>query len=129
MYANMALRRLPDDVRIYCGHEYTLANARFAAHVEPDNAGVAERLEQVAAMRERGGHAADDDRRGARDQSLRSRRQRGRIRTPADDERQLRLIRKAGASCVIGRRDRMMKMRILMLRYRRGRPVPPAPPP
>ncbi len=32
------LRRLPDDTRLYCGHEYTLANARFALSVDPDNA-------------------------------------------------------------------------------------------
>jgi hydroxyacylglutathione hydrolase len=55
MFANMArFAALPDDVHIYCGHEYTLSNARFAAHVDPDNATVARRLEQVAAMRERG---------------------------------------------------------------------------
>ena len=55
MFANMArFADLPDDVRIYCGHEYTLANARFAAHVDPANAAVAERLVAVAAMRERG---------------------------------------------------------------------------
>ena len=54
MFANMArFASLPDDVRIYCGHEYTLANARFAAHVDPDNMAVAERLATVAAMRER----------------------------------------------------------------------------
>ena len=40
MYANMQrIAALPDDVRIYCGHEYTLANARFAAHAEPGNPG------------------------------------------------------------------------------------------
>ena len=55
MFANMArFASLPDDVRIYCGHEYTLANARFAAHVDPDNKAVAERLATVTAMRERG---------------------------------------------------------------------------
>ncbi len=55
MFANMArFAALPDDVRVYCGHEYTLANGRFAAHVEPDNAAVAKRLERVAAMRNRG---------------------------------------------------------------------------
>ena len=54
MFANMArFAALPDDVRIYCGHEYTLANARFAAHVEPDNEAVTERLAHVTAMRER----------------------------------------------------------------------------
>jgi hydroxyacylglutathione hydrolase len=55
MYANMQrIAALPGDVRIYCGHEYTLANARFAAEVEPTNAAVAARLEEVAALREAG---------------------------------------------------------------------------
>jgi hydroxyacylglutathione hydrolase len=55
MYANLQrIAALPDDVRIYCGHEYTLANARFAAEVEPTNAAVAARLEEVAALREAG---------------------------------------------------------------------------
>ena len=55
MYANMQrIAALPEDVRIYCGHEYTLANARFAVHVDPDNADVARRLEQVSAMRDAG---------------------------------------------------------------------------
>lgn len=45
---------LPEDTALYCGHEYTLANARFAAHAEPGNAAIAERLERVAAMREAG---------------------------------------------------------------------------
>jgi hydroxyacylglutathione hydrolase len=55
MFANLQrIAALPDDVRIYCGHEYTLANARFAAHVEPGNAAVAERLARVEALREAG---------------------------------------------------------------------------
>jgi hydroxyacylglutathione hydrolase len=55
MFANLQrIAALPGDVRIYCGHEYTLANARFAAHAEPDNADVARRLEQAAEMRGRG---------------------------------------------------------------------------
>jgi hydroxyacylglutathione hydrolase len=55
MYSNMLrIAALPGNVRIYCGHEYTLANARFAADVEPDNAAVGERLAQVEAMREAG---------------------------------------------------------------------------
>lgn len=33
-----ALSALPDDTRVYCAHEYTLANLRFAMHVEPENA-------------------------------------------------------------------------------------------
>jgi len=31
------LMQLPDDTRVYCGHEYTVANVRFARAVEPDN--------------------------------------------------------------------------------------------
>ena len=55
MFANMQrFASLPDDVLIYCGHEYSLANARFANHVEPDNAAVTLRLAKMAEMRERG---------------------------------------------------------------------------
>ncbi len=48
------LAALPDETRLYCAHEYTLANARFAAHAEPGNAAIAERVAAVDAMRERG---------------------------------------------------------------------------
>ena len=55
MFANLQrIAALPGDVRIYCGHEYSLANARFAAHAEPGNAAVADRLARVEAMREAG---------------------------------------------------------------------------
>lgn len=47
------LAKLPDAMRVYCGHEYTLSNLRFAAHVEPDNAAVKEKLEQVMVIRSR----------------------------------------------------------------------------
>ena len=48
------LAGLPTDTALYCGHEYTLANARFALHAEPDNAAIAARLTQVEALREAG---------------------------------------------------------------------------
>jgi hydroxyacylglutathione hydrolase len=52
MHANLQrLAALPDDVRVYCGHEYTLANARFAITVEPGNAALAERLAAVERAR------------------------------------------------------------------------------
>jgi hydroxyacylglutathione hydrolase len=55
MYRSLQrLTALPDDTRLYCAHEYTLSNARFAAHAEPDNPAVAVRLAGVEAMRERG---------------------------------------------------------------------------
>jgi hydroxyacylglutathione hydrolase len=45
------LAKLPDDFRLYCAHEYTLANARFAAHAFPSNQAIGERLEAVVAAR------------------------------------------------------------------------------
>ena len=55
MFANMQrFAALPDDVMIYCGHEYSLANARFAAEVDPDSAAVSQRHAKMAEMRERG---------------------------------------------------------------------------
>jgi hydroxyacylglutathione hydrolase len=55
MFANLQrIIALPEDVRIYCGHEYTLANGRFAAHCEPGNAAILERLKQVTELREEG---------------------------------------------------------------------------
>src|SRR5690348_2709139 len=55
MYSNMQrIAALPGDVRIYCGHEYTLANARFAEHVEPGNAAVRRRITEVKLLRDEG---------------------------------------------------------------------------
>lgn len=48
------LASLPDDTLLYCAHEYTLSNARFAAHVEPQNNAVSERLKHVEQLREAG---------------------------------------------------------------------------
>ncbi|MCJ8144928.1 hydroxyacylglutathione hydrolase [Ancylobacter sp. A5.8] len=48
------LRALPDDISVYCGHEYTLANARFALSVEPDNAELQVRAKEVEALRAAG---------------------------------------------------------------------------
>lgn len=45
---------LAEDTSLYCGHEYTLANGRFAAHAEPGNADIAVRLAEVEQMRARG---------------------------------------------------------------------------
>jgi hydroxyacylglutathione hydrolase len=48
------LRALAADTRVYCGHEYTVANLRFARAVEPDAAAIAERAAWAARLRERG---------------------------------------------------------------------------
>ncbi len=50
----LRLAALPEDTALYCGHEYTLANARFAAHAEPMNASIAERLAAVEELRASG---------------------------------------------------------------------------
>ena len=55
MHRSLArLAGLPESTRLYPAHEYTLSNARFAAHAEPGNADIAERLAQVAALRDQG---------------------------------------------------------------------------
>lgn len=48
------LRRLPGGTRVYCGHEYTQANARFARTVDPDNAALADRAKRIDALRAEG---------------------------------------------------------------------------
>ena len=48
------LRTLPDDTLIFCGHEYTEANCRFALTVDPGNARLREYAQAVAATRARG---------------------------------------------------------------------------
>ena len=42
------LRDLPGDTRVYCGHEYTLANIKFAQTIEPGNAALTARAAQAA---------------------------------------------------------------------------------
>ena len=52
MFANMQrFATLPDETAVYCAHEYTLSNARYAIVAEPDNAAIAERLVEVQAAR------------------------------------------------------------------------------
>jgi hydroxyacylglutathione hydrolase len=46
----LKLRALPDDTRIFCGHEYTLANVRFAKTIEPNNAVLAAREQEVSRL-------------------------------------------------------------------------------
>ncbi|MCP1199991.1 hydroxyacylglutathione hydrolase [Notoacmeibacter sp. MSK16QG-6] len=48
------LAALPDETQVYCGHEYTLANAKFAVTVDPDNEALRERLTVVDVQRQAG---------------------------------------------------------------------------
>lgn len=55
MYQSLSrLAALPEDTLVYCTHEYTLSNLKFAAAVEPDNRDIAARLEKVSQQRASG---------------------------------------------------------------------------
>lgn len=55
MFASLGLfRRLPCATRVYCTHEYTLSNLKFALAVEPDNAPLQQRQHQVEQLRAQG---------------------------------------------------------------------------
>ncbi len=48
------LKALPGSARVYCGHEYTQANARFALTVDPDNAALKRRAREIDKLRAEG---------------------------------------------------------------------------
>ncbi len=50
----MKLAALPGETQIYCGHEYTESNARFALTIEPGNVDLVARAEAVKALRAKG---------------------------------------------------------------------------
>jgi hydroxyacylglutathione hydrolase len=55
MWASLEkLRRLPGDTRVYCGHEYTASNARFAVSIDHDNAALRRREAEVTKLRAEG---------------------------------------------------------------------------
>ncbi len=51
---NVKLAALPDETLVYCGHEYTASNLRFAAHLEPSNAAISAKAVAIADKRSRG---------------------------------------------------------------------------
>lgn len=68
MHSSLArLLDLPGDTRVYCGHEYTESNLRFAAEVEPSNADIGRARDRAAKLRSEGkptvGTTLDDERR------------------------------------------------------------------
>jgi hydroxyacylglutathione hydrolase len=55
MHASLSkLTGLPDNTKVYCGHEYTESNLRFAMTVEPKNPKLVARFERVQGLRTRG---------------------------------------------------------------------------
>ena len=64
----LKLRALPDDTRLYCGHEYTDANVRFAETIEPGNKALASARgrRETPARGRRSDHSDTDGREKAR---------------------------------------------------------------
>jgi len=55
MFANMRrLAALPGETRVYCAHEYTQSNGRYALVAEPDNAALRDRMAEVDRLRAAG---------------------------------------------------------------------------
>ena len=55
MYTSLqTIAQLPDSTKLYCAHEYTLDNARFALSLEPNNQALQNRYNEAQAMREQG---------------------------------------------------------------------------
>lgn len=48
------LKNLPGETKIYCAHEYTEANGKFALTIEPDNVDLQQRMEEVRHLRKQG---------------------------------------------------------------------------
>ncbi|MBL8564385.1 MAG: hydroxyacylglutathione hydrolase [Hyphomicrobiaceae bacterium] len=48
------LAALPGETQVYCGHEYTVSNGRFALTVDPDNAALQRRMQEAEALRAKG---------------------------------------------------------------------------
>ena len=82
------LLELPGDTRVWCGHEYTESNLRFAAHVEPGNSDVAAARKRAAQLRGEGkptvGTSLDDERRVNPFLRVRSAELRSTLGIPAD---------------------------------------------
>lgn len=55
MFESLAqIASLPDSTRVFCAHEYTLLNLPFAAHLEPDNPEIQDRIQACQELRRQG---------------------------------------------------------------------------
>ncbi len=52
--AMQRLAALPDETKVYAGHEYTLSNARFAVTIDPENKALIERAKEIEHLRDEG---------------------------------------------------------------------------
>lgn len=48
------IKALPDATRMFCAHEYTIPNGRFAKHAEPENSAITQAIERAKARRREG---------------------------------------------------------------------------
>ena len=65
------LMALPEETIVYCGHEYTLANAKFSLTIDPENSALALRADEIEALRAAGEtYTADHNRCGIGDQPV-----------------------------------------------------------
>ena len=46
------LKTLPDETRIYCGHEYTFTNAKFCSGIAPNNTAITQRFRDIEVLHE-----------------------------------------------------------------------------
>lgn len=51
-YSLSKLRQLPNETKVYCAHEYTLANLKFAQHIEPENIDIKQQIFDVNTLLE-----------------------------------------------------------------------------
>ena len=55
MFASLnQIKKLPQDTKIYCGHEYTLNNAKFCKKYDPGNKDLQKKIEKIEKLRENG---------------------------------------------------------------------------
>ncbi len=87
------LAALPDSMKVYCGHEYTLSNLAFAAHVEPDNAAVKAMQAKVEKLR---ANAAADWHDATPDEMS--------VPTTIGDEREINPFMRASSAAELGER-------------------------
>ena len=48
------IAKLPDETQLYCAHEYTLSNGRFALTAEPDNQAIKNEMTRAKSLRDKG---------------------------------------------------------------------------
>ena len=116
----LKLRALPDDFRLYCGHEYTAANVKFALTIEPNNPDLKARAEEVTRLRAAGKPTIPtllgdekkanvflraDEPVGRSQRASEGRERRGGVRRIARTQKQILMVQAPTAADIIARLD------------------------